>query len=136
MADSTPTTVYQTQTGIAPELQPYAEQLLGQAQAYTDVNQNPYQSYTGDQVAQFSPLQQQSYDYAQQLTSAPQLQDATALVGQAGLGALNTQYTFKPSDFSSADAAKLMSPYMQNVVDVQTQQAKRQAAIQIGRAHV
>ena len=128
MAD--PTTVYQTQTGIAPELQPYAESLLGQAQAYTDVAQNPYQSYTGEQVAQFSPLQQQSYDYAQQLTSAPQLQDATAMAGQAGLGALNTQYTYKPSDFSSADAARLMSPYMQNVVDVQEQQAKRQAAIQ------
>lgn len=129
MADATPTTIYQTQTGIAPQLQPYAESLLGQAQAYTDVSQNPYQSYTGEQVAQFSPLQQQSYDYAQQLTSAPQLQDATALAGMAGLGALNTQYTFQPSNFTADVAKSMMSPYMQNVVDVQSQAAKRQADI-------
>ena len=54
----------QYQTNIPTELMPYAQSLLGQAQAYTDVAQNPYQAYTGDQVAQFSPLQQQSYDYA------------------------------------------------------------------------
>ena len=105
----------------------YAQDLLGQAQAYTNL---PYQAYTGTQVAGFSPLQQQSYDYASQLTSSPQLQDATALAGQAGLGALNTQYTYQPSDFTSEQAQKYMSPYMQNVVDVQQQQAKRQAAIQ------
>lgn len=127
-----PTQITQMQTGIAPELQPYAQSLLGQAQAYTDVNQNPYQSYTGEQVAQFSPLQQQSYDYAQQLTSAPQLQDATAMAGMAGLGALNTQYTFDPyktQQFTGQNVTQYMSPYMQNVVDVQSQAAKRQAEI-------
>lgn len=124
-----PTQITQMQTGIAPELAPYAQSLLGQAQAYTDVGQNPYQSYTGEQVAQFSPLQQQSYDYAQQLNAAPQLQDATALAGMAGLGALNTQYTFQPSNFTADIAKSMMSPYMQNVVDVQSQAAKRQAEI-------
>ena len=124
MAD--PTTITQQQVGFAPEIAPYAQDLLGQAAAYTDVNAIPYQAYGGEQVAQFSPLQQQSYDYAGQLTSSPQLQDATALAGQAGLGALNTQYTYQPSDFTSEQAQKYMSPYMQNVVDVQQQQAKRQ----------
>jgi hypothetical protein len=100
--------------------------LLGSAQAYTQL---PYQAYTGDQVAQFSPLQQQSYDYAGQLKNAGQLQDATALAGQAGLGALNTQYTYNPSNFTAQNAQDLMSPYMQNVVDFQSQQAKRQAQI-------
>ncbi len=127
MAD--PTSITQYQTGIAPELQPYAQSLLGQAQAYTDVGQNPYQSYTQPRIAQFSPLQQQSYDYASQLQSAPQLQDATALAGQAGLGALNTQYTFNPSNFTADTAKSMMNPYMQNVVDVQKQQATRDAAI-------
>jgi hypothetical protein len=127
MADQVQTTQYQT--GFAPQIAPYAESLLGQAQAYTDVGQNPYQSYTQPRVAQFSPLQQQSYDYANQLQSAPQLQDATALAGQAGLGALNTQYTYQPSNFTADTAKSMMNPYMQNVVDVQKQQAMRDAAI-------
>jgi hypothetical protein len=57
------------------------------------------------------------------------MQDATAMAGLAGLGALNTQYTFQPSNFTAQAAQNLMSPYMQNVVDVQTQAAKRQADI-------
>jgi len=127
MADPTQTTQYQT--GFASQIAPYAETLLGQAQAYTDVNQNPYQAYTGNRVAQYSPLQQQSYDYAGQMQAAPQLQDATAMAGQAGLAGLNTQYTFGPSNFDAATAKNMMNPYMQNVVDVQKQQAMRDAAI-------
>lgn len=124
MAD--PTQITQQQVGFAPEVAPYAQDLLGRAAAMQDI---PYQAYEGDQIAQFSPLQQQSYDYASQLTSAPQLQDATAMAGLAGLGGLNTQYTFQPAAFSAEAAKGLMSPYMQNVVDVQQQQAKRQADI-------
>lgn len=124
MAD--PTQITQQQVGFAPEVAPYAQDLLGRAAAMQDI---PYQAYEGDQVAQFSPLQQQSYDYASQLTSAPQLQDATAMAGLAGLGGLNTQYTFQPAAFSAEAAKGLMSPYMQNVVEVQQQQAKRQADI-------
>ena len=129
MADPVVQQIQQTQTTIPDYAKPYVEDLLGQAQALTDIGQNPYMQYQGDRIAQFSPLQQQSYENAALLTSSPQLQDATAMAGLAGLGALNTQYTFKPADFT-ADAAKgLMSPYMQNVVDVQTQAAKRQADI-------
>jgi hypothetical protein len=85
--------------------------------------------YMGDRQAQFSPLQRQSYENAALMQTAPQLADATALAGQAGLGALNTQFTYKPADFTSDIAGRMMSPYMQNVVDVQMQQAKRQADI-------
>ena len=125
MAD--PITQYQYQTNIPSELMPYAQDLLGKAEALT--SQTPYEPYTGEQVAQFSPLQQRSYDYATQLTSAPQLQNASAMAGLAGLGALNTQYGYQPSDFTSAIAQNMMSPYMQNVVDVQKQQAIRDASI-------
>jgi hypothetical protein len=92
--------------------------------------------------AQFSPLQQMSYDNAALMQSQPQLQDATALSGMAGLGALNTQYTFNPADFSKAFGAanttdaqgnvtgnSMMNPYMQNVVARQQQDAQRQADI-------
>jgi hypothetical protein len=123
MAD--PTSVTQYQYGFAPEVRPYAEGLLGQAQAYTDVGQNPYQSYTGQRVAQFSPLQQQSYDYAGQMQSAPQLQDATALAGQAGLGGLNAQYTFQPSNFTAQNAQEMMNPFL----DTMNAATRRNAAI-------
>lgn len=126
-----------TQTTIPDYAKPYVEELLGQAQGLTDINQNPYMQYMGDRVAQFTPLQQQSYQNAALMQTAPQLQDATAMAGMAGLGALNTQYTFKPSDFASTftkDAqgnmtSPLMSPYMQSVVERQQQNAQRQADI-------
>ena len=130
MAD-TPTQVTQYQTGFAPELAPYAQDLLGQAQAVTDVNQNPYMQYQGERVAQFSPLQQQSYENAALMQGSPQLQDATAMAGLAGLGALNTGYTYNPMTTKSfgENAQSYMSPYMQNVVERQQQDAQRQADI-------
>lgn len=133
MADSsTPTQITQTNYGFAPEVAPYAQDLLGQAQALTDVNYNPYMQYQGERTAQFSPLQQQSYQNAALMQSSPQLQDATAMAGLAGLGALNTQYTFNPyqaQQFTGQAVKDYMSPYMQNVVERQQQDAQRQADI-------
>jgi len=132
MAEST---LYQTtlnQQGFAPEIEPYATRLLGQAEALTDVEYNPYMQYQGERVAQFSPLQQQSYQNAALMQSQPQLQDATALAGMAGLGALNTQYTFDPyktQQFTGDAVNQYMSPYMQNVVERQQSDAQRQADI-------
>lgn len=132
MSSSTPTQITQTNYGFAPEVAPYAESLLGQAQALTDIEYNPYMQYQGERVAQFSPLQQQSYENAALMQSQPQLQDATALAGMAGLGALNTQYTFDPyktQQFTGANVNQYMSPYMENVVARQQADAQRQADI-------
>ena len=131
------TTVQEVQQGFAEPIRPYAEELLGKAQLYTDPDLNPYMQYMGDRVAQFTPLQQQSYENAALMQTAPQIGDATALTGQAGIGALNTQYTFRPADFASTfsrDAqgnmtSPLMNPYMQSVVERQQADAQRQADI-------
>lgn len=131
MAD-TPTQITQTNYGFAPEVAPYAQELLGQAQALTDTSTNPYMQYQGERTAQFSPLQQQSYQNAALMQSSPQLQDATAMAGLAGLGALNTQYTFNPyqtQQFTGANVDQYMSPYMENVVQRQQADAQRQAQI-------
>jgi hypothetical protein len=136
-------TTYQHQIPhFAPEIAPYAQTLLGQAAALTDTDMNPYMQYQGERNAQFSPLQNQSYQNMALMQSQPQLQDATALAGQAGLGALNTQYTFDPSNFNKAFSAAntkdaqgkvtgntMMNPYMDNVVARQQQDAQRQADI-------
>jgi hypothetical protein len=87
----------------------------------------------GERQAQFAPLQQMSYDNAAMMRGAPQLQDATAMAGSAGLGALNTGYTYNPfqaKSFTSPGMAEsYMSPYMKNVVERQQADATRQAAI-------
>jgi len=118
-----------SQTSIPDYAKPFVEEMLGKAQYFTDTEQNPYMQYQGDRVAQFTPLQQQAYQNAGMMQAAPQLQDATALAGMSGLGALNTQYTFNPSNFTSANAQALMNPYMQNVVDIQKREAERQSGI-------
>lgn len=132
MADPTVQQIQQTQTTIPDYARPYVEELLGNAQGLTDINQNPYMQYMGDRVAQFTPLQQQSYENAALMQTAPQLGDATAMAGMAGLGALNTQYTFNPYQTQqfTGDAVKAyMSPYMENVVQRQQADAQRQADI-------
>jgi len=149
MAEST---LYQTtlnQQGFAPEIAPYAQQVLGQAQALTDTSTNPYMQYQGERVAQFAPMQMQSYENAAMMQTSPQLKDATALAGQAGLGALNTSFTYNPYQTKSFTggtqgsydqatgkytpgtgmAASYMSPYMGEVVARQQQDAQRQADI-------
>lgn len=117
------------------QLAPYLETMVGQASALTDTTYNPYMQYMGDRVAQFSPLMQQSYESAGQLAGgAPQVQDATAMAGLAGLGALNTGYTYNPYTSGSVTqpgtTESYMSPYMQNVVDIQKREAERQSDIQ------
>jgi hypothetical protein len=132
MADPTLQQIQQTTTTIPDYAKPYVEELLGSAQGLTDINQNPYMQYMGDRVAQFTPLQQQSYENAGLMQTAPQLQDASAMAGQAGLGALNTQYTYDPykaQQFTGANVEQYMNPYMQNVVERQQQDAQRQAQI-------
>jgi len=129
---TTPTQYQEYRTGFAEEIAPYAQKLLGTAELYTDPEANPYMQYMGERVAQFTPLQQQSYDNAALMQTAPQLADATAMAGMAGLGALNTQYTFNPyqaQQFTGNNVQAYMSPYMQNVVQRQQADAQRQSDI-------
>jgi len=93
-----PTT--QTTTAELPEwARPYAKNILAKGSALTDINQNPYQQYGGNRIAGFSPMQMQSYQNAANMDAGPQ-----GFQEQVG------QY---------------MSPYMQNVVDVQKRGAIR-----------
>ena len=132
MAAPAPTQYTQQSIGFADQIAPYAEKLLGTAELYTDLEENPYQQYMRDRQAQFTPLQQQSFENAGLMQTAPQLGDATAMAGMAGLGALNTQYTFNPyqaQQFTGNNVQAYMSPYMQNVVERQQQDAQRQSQI-------
>lgn len=129
---ATPTQIQEYQTGFAEPIRPFAEKLLADAQLQTDIDATPYMQYMRDRQAQFTPLQQQSFENAGLMQTAPQLGDATAMAGMAGLGALNTQYTFNPyqtQQFTGNNVQGYMSPYIENVIARQQQDATRQSQI-------
>ena len=100
MADPQISQISSSQTTIPDYARPYVEDLLGQAQAVTNTNQNPYMQYMGERVAQFTPMQQQAYEGAQGMQMAPQLQQATDLTGLASQAALNYG-GYNPGQFSA-----------------------------------
>jgi len=77
-----------TQQAIPKELMPFATDMLARTSALTDLNQNPYQQYQGQQFAGINPLQQQGYQGISQAGVAPQLNAATSLASNAGLAAM------------------------------------------------
>lgn len=111
---SGPTTSTNYTNSIPPELMPYATQVLGKATALTST---PYQQYTGQQTADFSPLQTQAMQNIQQMQPSALTGQAA---GMAGLGATN--------QFTGANVNQYMSPYMQDVVNQQQQGAIRDYA--------
>jgi hypothetical protein len=80
----------------------------------------PYQQYQGEQNAQFSPLQQQSFAGAQNMQTAPQLGGASQIAGMASLGALGTNYNYTPQsglaqnpNTGMSNISSYMNPYLQ-----------------------
>lgn len=126
---SAPTQTQQTvtQTNIPEYAQPYVESLLGKSQAYSE---SPYQAYGGQRIAPFTPMQQQAFQDTANLGPARQLGVGTQLSGVAGLGALGAgqQYTQQATNPYAQQA--YMSPYIQNALAPQLQEAARQSAIQ------
>lgn len=104
----------------------YAARLLGTAEKRS---LEGYQPYTGQMVAGFNPLQTQAFTDVAGMTPAAQISQATGMAGLAGLKALNApeyqaagqQQFYQGPGIGSIN--RYMSPYMQNVVDVQKQQA-------------
>lgn len=115
---SSPTQTVTNVQSLAPELAPYAQQGLAQISALTNINQNPYQSYGGQQVAGFNPLQQQAFSNIQGMTPASQLGQATGMAGMAGMNALD------PNAYAQ-NMQGYMSPYTKNVIEQQSQAAIR-----------
>jgi hypothetical protein len=120
-AQQTPTTQTVTNTSIPEYARPYAETLLGKSQALT--SQDQYQPYQGQRVAGFSPMQQQSFEGIQNMQVAPQIAQGTGLAGMAGLGSLGAGANYAAQATNPNAVAAYMSPYMQNAVDWQKQQA-------------
>lgn len=120
-----PTVQQVSQTTIPEYARPYVETMLGKSQALTDINANPYKAYGGQRIQPFTPMQEQAFqNYANQQI-AGQLGTGTGLATAGGLGSLaaGADYARMATDPRMLQA--YMSPYMQNVVDVQKQEAVR-----------
>jgi hypothetical protein len=75
---------------------PYAKEGLGQAAALTDTSKNPYQQYEGDRQAEFTGMQNQAFQGAQNMGASPAMGTAANMAGTAGLGALSAGANFNP----------------------------------------
>lgn len=92
-ASSAPSSQTVTSTSIPEYARPYAESMLGQTSALTNINNNPYQPYQGQQVAGFSPLQNQGFASLADMQVAPQIAMGTDIAKRASEGAMSTAPT-------------------------------------------
>jgi len=120
MADATQTVTQQN--AISAYAQPYVENLLGQAQGLTNT---PYQAYPGQRTADFTDLQNQSFQGAQNLGVAPQLGQASGLASMSGLGGLGVAGQANPYGFQN-QVGGYMNPYLQYSLAPQLAEANRQ----------
>lgn len=128
---SQPSSQTVTQTNLPEYARPYFENLLQRTQAESYRDYTPYQ---GQRIAGFTPEQQAVQGEVAGMQTPGQFQPATQMTTAAGLGSLGAgaqamgagqQYAQMATDPSQMQS--YMSPYMQNVVDVQKQSAIRDA---------
>lgn len=80
-----------TTTSIPEYARPYVEKMLGKAYDYTDADKNPYQAYTGQRTAAFTPMQAQAMQDVANMRTSGQLDSATNLATAAGMGGIDAQ---------------------------------------------
>ena len=133
-----------TQTNLPEYARPYFENLLqrGQAESYRE-----YTPYEAERIAGFTPAQMEVQRQTMGMQTPGQFGVGTGMVGAGGLASLGagqyqpgqfqttgietpelTQYQIgTPQTFGQQQAQQYMSPFMQNVVDVQKAAAIRDA---------
>jgi hypothetical protein len=146
-APSQPTesNVTQTTSNLPEYARPYFENLINRGMAWSN---NDYTPYPYERIAGFTPAQQQVQQNTLGLTAPNQFATGSGLAAAAGQGSLMAanyaptqfraqqigmpnlqQYRMEgPGTFTQEGTAnQFMSPYMQQVVDVQKEQAIRDA---------
>lgn len=99
-----------TESALSNWAGPYVTEMLGRGQA---IGQTPYEAYTGP------------------LTAGETAPQTAAFQGIAGLAVPTEQMTaFTPQEFTSEQAGRLMNPFLQQALDPQIAEARRQAEIQ------
>jgi hypothetical protein len=122
---SAPTNQTITQTSIPEYARPYVERMLGKSEALTDINANPYQTYGGQRIQGFTPMQEQAFQNYGDQQVAGQIGAGTGLAAISGLGSIGAGADYARMATDPRAMQSYMSPYMQNVVDTQKQEAVR-----------
>lgn len=130
----------QTQVSDLPDwAKPYAQKALAGAEAVTfqkDAQGNvtglqPYQQYTGERAAQFTPLQQQAFRGAAQLGPSAAGEAGIGMAQQAAQRALGIGYDpYQTQQFRGGTAAGYMSPFIEQAMAPQLREAQRASEIQ------
>jgi hypothetical protein len=123
---------------------PYVTNMLGQGQAIAN---QPYQAYTGQLTAGTSPLQQQAFNQAANLQVPSSIGQAAQTAQNISQQAQNLGYspatfgnqfaapsayqagTFDTDMFGTQQAQQYMNPYLQQALDPQLAEARRQSQI-------
>ena len=134
--DTTQTGTTTSYTTTLPEyFEPYAKSMASRAQ---HESLGGYTPYSGQRLAGFTPEEQVAMSRMGAYgAGGPSAQEQYATKGYADEGVRTSPYGmgiaegFDPQEFTSDIAAKYMSPYTQNVVDVQKREAARDAAMQL-----
>lgn len=134
-----------SQLSYSPEMQPVANELVKRGLALAN---QPYERYQYNRIAGFDPMQLQSQQAAANMRVSPYLGQAGGIASGVANKAMNINYTpaqFREERVAAERAAaerastgrftdpgvaqSYMSPYMQNVVDIQKREAQRQGDI-------
>ena len=113
------------ETTIPEELRPFVTDILEESQAqYRQRQEEGYVPYEGAQIAQFTPEQQQAFQatrgiFEQGLAGTPLGQSTTYLAPALGATTASTLPT------TAATIGQYMDPYLENVLRVQEQEARR-----------
>jgi hypothetical protein len=125
-SDSAPAPANQTvtQTNLPAYARPYFENLLqrGQAESYRE-----YTPYEGERLAGFTPAQMEVQRQTMGMQTPGEFNVGSGIVGAGGLGSLGAGSQYFTSAQDPGMIGGLMSPFMQNVVDMQKQAAIRDA---------
>ena len=119
------------QSNLPDYVRPQFERLLTRAESQSIA---PYTPYGGQRIAEIGPDIGAAYDITRDVATSgiaglPQAAGVTAQNVMAGQGiAANAQpYQYDPTQlFTGQNVGQYMSPYMQQVLDVQKDQARRQ----------
>lgn len=140
MATAQPTSQTQITSTIPTYAEPYAQYLLGSVFGGQDPTTGQfrpgligqgYETYGGQTVAGFSPLQQQAFEGIAGMQAAPQLAEASGLASVAGRQAgyagqyapMGRERYYRSAFDRPGGLDKYMSPYMQGVVEQQKRSA-------------
>ena len=104
----------------------YVPQMLGQAQALANA---PYQQYQGPLTAGAAPLQSAAFTTASNLSTPASIGTAATTAGNIATNAQGLAYQPTTTTFGTDQAKQYMNPYLQQSLDPQLAEARRQSDI-------